>query len=137
MELTISALSFFDPQRDTEREPRSSREPSSAAERERRLFCARCRHTITHQNQQIEANGAHTHAFINPHGLTFHIGCFRDAPGCTPLGAPTTEFTWFPGYAWRVADCAKCAVHLGWLFTSSSDAFYGLIVDRLTSEGKK
>ena len=30
----------------------------------------------------------------------------------------STEDSWFPGYAWRVASCGECASHLGWLFTS-------------------
>lgn len=136
MELSISPLLFFDPQRDNRREPRLSRQPDNAADREQRLFCARCGHTITRQDQRIAVNGTHAHDFTNPHGLTFHIGCFRDAPGCIPFGAATTEFTWFPGYAWQIADCASCGVHLGWLFTSSADGFYGLILNRLTSVGK-
>lgn len=134
MELTISPLVFFDPARGTRRQPRSSRQPDKAAEHEKRLVCGRCGHTITHQSRRIAVNGAHAHTCTNPHGLTFHIGCFRDAPGCSTFGAATIEDTWFPGYAWRFADCAKCGVHLGWLFASSADAFYGLIVDRLRSE---
>ena len=133
MELTISPLVFFDPARGTGRQPRSSRRPDNAAEHEKRLVCARCGHTITHHSQRIAVDGAHAHTCTNPHGLTFHIGCFRDAPGCLPVGASTTEDTWFPGYAWRIADCAKCGAHLGWRFASSGDAFYGLIVDRLRS----
>lgn len=30
----------------------------------------------------------------------------------------STEDSWFPGYAWRIASCGECASHLGWLFTS-------------------
>lgn len=135
MELLISPLSFLDPQRDIEREPHGSQQTDSAAEHEPRLLCARCRHAITRRSRQIAVNGAHTHTFTNPHGLTFHIGCYRDAPGCTEAGTATTEFTWFPGYAWRFAECGGCGVHLGWLFTSTADGFYGLIVDRLTSGG--
>jgi hypothetical protein len=133
MELLISPLLFFDPQ--GKRQPRLSR-TDNVAEREQRLFCARCRHTITHQRQQIVVNGAHAHTCTNPHGFAFHIGCYREAPGCSAFGSATIEFTWFPGYAWRVADCGNCGVHLGWVFTSSADAFYGLIVNRLTSEGR-
>jgi hypothetical protein len=133
MELTISPFLFFDPQGDAKRQRRSSRQPDNAADREQRLFCVHCGNTITRQNQQIAVNGAHAHTCTNPHGLRFRIGCFRDAPGCIAIGAGTTEDTWFPGYAWRIADCARCGVHLGWLFTSSADGFYGLIVDRLRS----
>jgi len=137
MELLITPLLFFDSQRETQRRAHSSRQTDRTAEREQRLFCVRCRHTITHRSQQIAMNGAHAHCFTNPHGLQFHIGCYRDAPGCIAIGAVTTEFTWFPGYAWRIADCGKCGVHLGWLFTSSADGFYGLIDDRVTTGNER
>jgi len=45
----------------------------------------------------------------------------------------TTEFTWFNGYAWRIAVCAKCRQHLGWRFESPQDYFHGLILNQLTS----
>ncbi|HEX9812571.1 MAG TPA: cereblon family protein [Burkholderiales bacterium] len=135
MEHAVSPYFFFDPERDNERQRRSAWQIDDAAERERRLFCARCRSPITSLDLRIAVNGQHAHSCTNPHGLHFHIGCFRQAPGCAAFGAATTEYTWFPGYAWRVADCARCGVHLGWSFASSSDSFYGLIIDRLTSAG--
>lgn len=135
MNLAVSPVLFFDPQQKAKRAPRSLRRADDALARERRLFCFRCGHRITDQDWRIAINGAHAHTFTNPHGLTFHIGCFRDAPGCAETGTATTEFTWFPGYAWCIADCAHCGVHLGWQFTSSQDRFYGLIHDRLSAGG--
>lgn len=29
-------------------------------------------------------------------------------------GGASTEFTWFPGYAWTIALCAACKAHVGW-----------------------
>jgi hypothetical protein len=133
MQTSVPTYHLFDRKSDAQRERDLLRQRANVPERAPRLLCARCGNTITHQDQRIAVNGAHAHSCTNPHGLTFYIGCFRDAPGCAPLGAATTEFTWFPGYAWRITDCAKCGEHLGWLFTSSGDGFYGLIIDRLTS----
>jgi hypothetical protein len=31
-------------------------------------------------------------------------------------GAASAEYSWFPGYAWTIALCAACAVHLGWRY---------------------
>lgn len=45
----------------------------------------------------------------------------------------TRAYTWFPGYAWRLALCAKCGLHLGWHYRSSGDDFFGLILNRLTA----
>jgi hypothetical protein len=76
-------------------------------------------------------SGAHEHRFQNPEGYRFHIGCFARAFGCVPLGNPTSEFTWFPGYSWQIELCGGCREHLGWLYQSGSRAFHGLILDRL------
>lgn len=47
-------------------------------------------------------------------------------------GAPTLEFSWFPGYTWQLALCGQCNAHLGWKFVAGPDSnlmprkFYGL-----------
>ena len=68
--------------------------------------------------------------FANPHGDLHEIVTVRWARGVQTAGPPTSEFTWYPGYAWEVVLCAACASHLGWLFTATADReparFYGL-----------
>jgi hypothetical protein len=98
---------------------------------DRAIVCAACAHRITSERQRVAVNGAHEHHCVNPAGYQFHIGCFRDAPGCTVWGAPTTEFTWFAGYAWCYALCGDCRAHLGWRFESDASGFFGLILARL------
>ncbi|MFP4040009.1 MAG: cereblon family protein [Desulfosudaceae bacterium] len=95
------------------------------------IMCARCLRVITAPGQRTTVNGAHQHTFANPHGLIFEIGCFRAAPGCAYMGRSTGEFTWFQGYQWKIAVCAECLLHLGWLFTSSASSFHGLILSHL------
>jgi hypothetical protein len=97
------------------------------------LLCAACGHAITSERERIAVKGRHDHHCVNPAGLIFHIGCFRDARGCRVRGAATTEFTWFPGFAWRYAVCAACGEHLGWRFDAEADGFFGLVLDRLRS----
>lgn len=102
------------------------------SEDDRLIRCVQCLHGITRVGDGISRQGMHRHTFANPHGIVFEIGCFKEAAGCGYAGAPTAEFTWFPGYAWRIAVCKKCTLHLGWLFLSTEkDRFNGLIVDRL------
>jgi hypothetical protein len=36
-------------------------------------------------------------------------------------GRPSTQDSWFPGYAWTIAYCARCYSHLGWKFTLVAD----------------
>jgi hypothetical protein len=96
------------------------------------VLCAQCLNAIAKLTDRIEIGGAHRHTFANPHGILFDIGCFSFADGCRYLGPSTNEFTWFKGYAWRIAVCGKCLLHLGWQYTfSGKDSFYGLIIDRL------
>lgn len=96
------------------------------------LLCRRCLSLITSDRQRISVNGAHCHTFANPHGIVFEIGCFRNAAGCGTVGKPTSEFTWFAGYQWRIAVCGACLTHMGWRFDSASGpGFYGLILDCL------
>lgn len=101
-------------------------------EEESYILCRQCSQAITRAAERISKQGAHRHTFANPHGIVYEIGCFRSAIGCGYTGPGTDEFTWFPGYEWRVAICRSCLTHLGWVFSASgSDRFYGLILDRL------
>ncbi len=96
-----------------------------------RLVCSRCRHRITTSAEQIEIDGLREHSQVNPHGYVWTFHCFARAPGCAPVGQPSTEFTWFPGHSWQIVQCAGCAWHMGWLFRSPERRFHGLIAGRL------
>ena len=96
------------------------------------LFCRTCGYRITSEGQRIAVNGSHTHTFFNPAGLVFELGCFGQAPGCMIGGQASTLFTWFAGFAWRPASCARCAVHLGWRFEKDDSVFFSLILLSLT-----
>lgn len=101
---------------------------------ERHLYCAQCGRTITREDQRIPMQGGHEHVFSNPHGFTFHIGCFATAPGCGQIGPLVAEWSWFQGYRWQVALCLGCGVHLGWRYRRyDGEAFHGLILKQLVS----
>jgi len=95
------------------------------------LACGVCLAAVTSPAERMVVAGSHTHSFENPHGIAFHIGCFRATTGCVTVGDASTFFTWFPGHTWQVAVCARCRQHLGWLFRSGEGRFHGLILDRL------
>lgn len=109
----------------------SHSEDEVAQKSKRGIICAVCGYGITSEDQRIRVNGSHDHRCVNPHGLMFHIGCFRAATGCNTSGPPTTEFTWFRGFAWSVALCRGCNSLLGWQYERSELFFFGLILDRL------
>ncbi len=134
MELVLPALYLFDRYAAEEkRQPLADVKVVGKAMEERRLFCAACRNLITSLDDRISIQGGQEHTFTNPHGYVFHIGCFRQTRGCAHVGERMSAWSWFRGFTWRIAVCTNCGTHLGWLFEAPDDAFYGLILNRLTS----
>jgi len=95
------------------------------------LRCAACGHRISEAAYRIQIADAHEHTFVNPHGIVHHIGCFAAAPGCAHVGSTETAFSWFPGWSWQVAVCARCRAHVGWIFRCAGQQFHGLILAAL------
>lgn len=94
------------------------------------VVCNACGARITLSASAVGVQGAHQHEFTNPSAITFVVRCFSTAPGCLPVGERSTEWTWFPGYAWQIEVCRACTTHLGWSFHGKR-RFYGLIRDRI------
>lgn len=70
-------------------------------------------------------------AYVNPHGYVHETLTVYKACNLNLIGRPSTEHSWFPGYAWTVAQCKICASHIGWKFTAtkkdmSPQKFWGL-----------
>ena len=107
-----------------------ARKPGSGG-RPRGYWCAACQTRIADDEAALEFAGAHRHRFVNPAGVAFEIGCFREAR-CSAEGAPTLDATWFAGFAWTFAHCANCGEHLGWCYDDgAAGRFDGLILARL------
>jgi hypothetical protein len=107
-------------------------EDEEKEEEEKHILCAQCRAIITSPHERIEVQGAKEHTFFNPYGIIFQIGCFRQARGCGYQGPGNEQFSWFPGYSWRIALCSSCLAHLGWLYSApDKESFHGLILDHL------
>jgi hypothetical protein len=98
---------------------------------ERVVRCATCDHEVARFDDRFAQDGRAEHVFTNPGGYTFVIGCWRQAAGCVGIGEESTEWSWFPGCAWRVAVCRKCTAQLGWLFRGDDVTFAGLILNRI------
>ncbi len=100
------------------------------------IYCATCGHLVTRGRWRIHMNGEHQHTVFNPAGILFRLLCFKEAPGVTAIGDPTSDFTWFRGYDWQVGLCAGCEAHLGWQFAGDQEppVFFGLIKPRLSSD---
>jgi len=82
--------------------------------------CIDCREPITrHEDLLHLAGGAGVNIFVNPTGHTFRVltSLRPVTPAAATLhGAPSVVSTWWRGYAWTIAACARCHNHLGWLY---------------------
>ncbi len=107
--------------------------------RDRKRFvyvCKFCKTKITAPIFEIAVQEKHIHLCANPHGILFEVACFSKAWNYLPVGTPTLEFTWFPGYRWQIILCSSCLAHLGWEYSSPVQTFVGLIRPRLLKEEK-
>jgi hypothetical protein len=108
-----------------------AREAAASARRHGWLACAACRGFVADSSARISVGGSHSHSFINPAGLIFRVSCFAEAPGAVPVGEEDRYFTWFAGFAWRVALCRTCGEPLGWSYRRADSEFVALIDDRV------
>lgn len=102
--------------------------------------CRRCQARITTRDAAFAMTPAGVvQVFPNPGGWMRKIVTVRWAEGWHPYGGPTTDFTWFAGYAWTIVVCAGCGAHLGWLYEASAAGtparFFGLLLDALAERG--
>ncbi|WP_155321328.1 cereblon family protein [Desulfosarcina ovata] len=120
------------PQKRRDGDPHTSPDDETATRPDEAVVCRQCLHPITSVVEQRVINSAHVHTFANPSGILFEIACYRNASGCGYIGPTSAEFTWFPGFVWRIAVCTNCLIHLGWRFIAvDGNFFHGLITSRL------
>ena len=105
---------------------------TSKAERGRRFHCGACDAHVADSRDLFAAAGAGASAvFVNPSGRFFEIVTLRRVRSVATAGPLTYEATWFDGFAWQLALCARCGSHLGWRYRAAGGAkpgdFFGLI----------
>ena len=113
-------------------DPRRDRSPSddTADATQRAILCRACGAEVTRPEHAIAVGAAGLHTFVNPAGEVFELRTFGHAPGCQAFGPATTQWTWFPGHAWRIGLCRACGHHLGWHYVGAT-SFWGLIATEL------
>lgn len=55
-------------------------------------------------------------SFVNPGGYIHDTLTVRTTCGLFQDSDWVDEFTWFPGYKWRIAHCTNCSHHIGWCY---------------------
>ncbi|XP_053325168.1 protein cereblon [Spea bombifrons] len=97
------------------------------------LCCKHCHDTeITTKNEifSLSLSGPMA-AYVNPHGYVHETLTVYRANNLSLVGRPSTENSWFPGFAWTIAQCNVCGSHMGWKFSAvkkdlSPQRFWGL-----------
>nr|XP_024396736.1 protein cereblon-like isoform X4 [Physcomitrium patens] len=96
------------------------------------LRCKCCMAPIARRSDMLvmSADGPIS-AYVNAHGFVHETLTLARARGLMLNGQPNTANSWFPGYAWVLAECAECTEHMGWRFTavdkeSRPKAFWGI-----------
>ncbi|XP_043938000.1 protein cereblon isoform X1 [Protopterus annectens] len=97
------------------------------------LCCKQCHSTeITTKNDifSLSLSGPMA-AYVNPHGYVHETLTVYKTSNLSLIGRSSTQHSWFPGYAWTIAQCRTCGGHMGWKFTASKKSmspqkFWGL-----------
>ncbi|XP_050355587.1 protein cereblon-like isoform X2 [Nymphalis io] len=96
------------------------------------LCCSSCAVEIARREHifAMSSEGVHSN-YTNIGGYMHDIVTVSCASNTELSGAPSAEFSWFPGYTWTIALCAACLAHVGWRFDAQRrglrpQQFYGL-----------
>lgn len=97
------------------------------------LCCKQCQDTEITTKKEIFSLSLYgpMAAYVNPHGYVHETLTVYKANNLSLVGRPSTLHSWFPGYAWTIAQCRICGSHMGWKFTAtkkdlSPPRFWGL-----------
>ncbi|WZZ40934.1 hypothetical protein YC2023_037193 [Brassica napus] len=83
--------------------------------------CKHCQTVIARRSDMlVMSSDGPLGAYVNPHGYVHEIMTFYKANDIALRGRPVLKDSWFPGYAWTIANCATCETQLGWLFTAAN-----------------
>jgi cereblon len=99
------------------------------------IKCNNCGSTLSSADQMLNMSTEGTlGAYANAHGYIHEtvtvkrVGRARVIMDGSP---PSTEQSWFPGYAWTIIYCTGCYQHVGWKYTAVASTthpqvFWGL-----------
>ncbi|CAK9876858.1 unnamed protein product [Sphagnum jensenii] len=96
------------------------------------LRCKCCSAIIARRSDMlVMSSDGPISAYVNTHGYVHETLTLARARGLILAGQPQTANSWFPGYAWILAECTACAEHMGWRFIAVSKetrpkAFWGI-----------
>ncbi|KAI4316084.1 hypothetical protein L6164_024100 [Bauhinia variegata] len=104
------------------------------------IRCKNCRTIIARRSDMlVMSSEGPLGAYVNPGGYVHEIMTLLKANGLALQGPAVTEFSWFPGYAWTITNCAACETQMGWLFTATNrklkpGSFWGIRSSQVAEE---
>ncbi|KAL4194194.1 hypothetical protein AMTRI_Chr05g58110 [Amborella trichopoda] len=85
------------------------------------IHCKTCKSLIAKRsNMLVMSRDGPLNAFVNPYGYVHEIMTLNTTTGLALHGGRVTTHSWFPGYAWTIANCGVCESSMGWLFTATN-----------------
>ncbi|GAA0155365.1 ubiquitin-protein ligase [Lithospermum erythrorhizon] len=85
-----------------------------------RIRCKTCQALIARRSDMlVMSSEGPLGAYVNPHGFVHEVMTLHRANGLAVIGTPVKEYSWFPGYAWSIAECTTCESQMGWLFSAT------------------
>jgi hypothetical protein len=103
--------------------------------------CRECGSYITDSGLTTKIHGVAEHSFVNPSGMQCD---FITVAACRNVYADPqlyVEHSWFAGYGWRIAVCARCGSHLGWKYDAVKNLtpreFFGILIHAVQRSGGK
>ncbi|KAL6006082.1 hypothetical protein ACLOJK_040127 [Asimina triloba] len=85
------------------------------------IRCKTCQNVIAKRSDMlVMSSDGPLNAYVNPHGYVHEVMTLHRTNGLVLKGFPVKEHSWFPGYAWTIANCASCEMNMGWLFTATN-----------------
>ncbi|XP_051160441.1 protein cereblon [Leptopilina boulardi] len=101
--------------------------------KDRCFVCNKCNLFIGKQSDMFPMNREGPQGtYCNLGGFLYETVTLYKAQGLILSGnEPSSEYSWFPGYAWTIVTCQQCQNHMGWLFTAENNnlrpkSFWGL-----------
>jgi len=119
--------------------PKPNADDAAKSNESKSILCKICTTEISSSDWVISMGPkGTTQAFANPAGHLREILTLSQAWQLHLDENVTSDFTWYAGYAWRIAYCGNCAQHLGWRFEAIGDQslqlFYGLLTKAIVQK---
>ncbi|XP_062097892.1 uncharacterized protein LOC133803791 [Humulus lupulus] len=85
------------------------------------IRCRNCQTVIARRSDMlVMSRDGPLGAYVNPDGFVHEVITLYRANDLALMGSAMREYSWFPGYAWTITNCASCETQMGWLFTATN-----------------